>query len=640
MSASQVAVHALARTVESPARGRGALVYSVSLFTLAAAAIHLAAAPEHLAEYVLYGYFFVGLGLAQAALAVALIAQPSRRLFVGSAIGTLLVIALWTASRTTGLPIAPVPWRPEAVGFPDVTATVLEGVSYVFFLLLLRKPEPRRRGHFRVALATTPSLLISALAGFLGTGAALSPMAPAFSAAPATASSISVASLVAPAGGEPVKAFTLTARATTVGGQPAWTYDGTVPGPELHVTQGDRVRVTLVNRLPAASSIHWHGIVLPNAEDGVAGLTQNAVPPGASFTYEFVARDAGTYWYHSHQDTSHQLAAGLFGALIVEPKGGAPAIDRDYSLLIHYQPGYRPGYGTLLVNGSRDLHLAANPGETVRLRLIDAIEATGMGADGQVEEPVLLGAPYAIAALDGHDLNQPQQLGPERIFLGMGQRADLVFKMPASGSVRLTGLKSSQPLLPWDPKQSTSSVTIGEGPAPAALDIAKLPRFDLTSYGLPAADRLLEASRFDVDKRIDLTGGGPAFRNGSFGFADTINHAAAPNIAPIRVRSGDLVRLRVVNHSQQSHPIHIHGHVFTVLARNGQPLSGSPVHLDAILVGPGESWDVGFVADNPGIWMLHCHVLNHAAGGMSMTVNYDGYSTPFTMGSQSGNEPE
>lgn len=640
MSASQMAVHALARPVERRARGRGALVYSASLFTLAAAAIHLAAAPEHLAEYVLYGYFFVGLGLAQAALAVALIAQPSRRLFAGSALGTLLVIALWTASRTTGLPIAPVPWKPEEVGFPDVIATLVEGMSVIFLLQLLRRPQSRHRHPVRIALATAPSLLFSALAGFLGAGAALAPMEVAISAAPQTASSISVASLVEPAGSQPVKAFALTARVATVGGQRAWTYDGSVPGPELHVTQGDRVRVTLVNRLPAATSIHWHGLVLPNAEDGVAGVTQDAVPPGGSFSYEFVARDAGTYWYHSHQDTSHQLAAGLFGALVVDPKGGAPGVDRDYSLLIHYQPGYRPGNGTVFVNGSRDLHLAANPGETVRLRLIDAIEATGRGPEGQVEEPALLGAPYTVTALDGHDLNQPQQLGPERIFLGMGQRADLVFRMPAGGSVRLAGLKSTQPLLPWDPKQSTSSVTIGDGPAPAALDTAKLPRFDLTSYGLPAADRLLEASRFDVDQRIDLTGGGPAFRNGSFGFADTINHKASPYVAPVRVHSGDLVRLHVVNHSQQSHPIHIHGHVFTVLAKNGQPLSGSPVHLDAILVGPGESWDVAFRADNPGIWMLHCHVLNHAAGGMSVTVNYDGYSTPFTMGSQSGNEPE
>jgi len=89
-----------------------------------------------------------------------------------------------------------------------------------------------------------------------------------------------------------------------------------------------------------------------------------------------------------------------------------------------------------------------------------------------------------------------------------------------------------------------------------------------------------------------------------------------------------------------SHPIHIHGHVFSVLAKNGQRLSGSPVHLDAILVGPHETWDVAFKADNPGIWMLHCHVLIHAAGGMSMTINYEGISSPFTMGTRSGNVPE
>ena len=111
-------------------------------------------------------------------------------------------------------------------------------------------------------------------------------------------------------------------------------------------------------------------------------------------------------------------------------------------------------------------------------------------------------------------------------------------------------------------------------------------------------------------------------------------------IQPINVRLGDLVRLHIVNRSRATHPIHIHGHIFSVLTKNGRKITGSPVHLDAILVGPGDSWDVGFVADNPGIWMLHCHVLIHAAGGMSMTINYDGIYTPFTMGTASGNIPE
>ena len=110
--------------------------------------------------------------------------------------------------------------------------------------------------------------------------------------------------------------------------------------------------------------------------------------------------------------------------------------------------------------------------------------------------PVLLGAAYSIVALDGHDLNAPQPLGPERIPLGMGQRADLVFTMPAAGAVRLVGVTSPPPVTPGDPRQSTATVTIGNGPAPVAVDAASLPRFDLTSYGLPAPDQVADAPRY------------------------------------------------------------------------------------------------------------------------------------------------
>src|SRR5207302_5855903 len=159
--------------------------------------------------------------------------------------------------------------------------------------------------------------------------------------------------------------------------------------------------------------------------------TQDAIQPGDSQTYEFIARDAGTFWYHPHQQTEAQLPRGLFGALVVEPVAGHVDEDRDYTLIMHGQTG------NVAINGENDtLHLDARPGETVRLRLIDAV-APGM--DGGPEAPVLLGAAYRVVALDGHDLNEPTLLGPTRLPLGMGQRADLVFRMPSWGSVQLVG---------------------------------------------------------------------------------------------------------------------------------------------------------------------------------------------------------
>ncbi len=607
---------------------------SVALLTLGVAAIHFAAAAGHWAEYLPYGIFFIGLGVAQVGLAVAVVVAPSPRLFLAAAGGTAAVVGLWFMSRITGLPIAPDPWRPEIPGMLDMFATLTEIISVVLFLLLVRTPrKPKTRGRVRVALSTLPAVPLAVLAGWMAVGSALHPMPAAFNTAPAVPgqASTSVADLVAAPGSEPLKAFTLTAGVVNIGGHQAWAFNGTVPGPELHVTHGDRVRVTLVNHLPDPTSIHWHGLRLPDAADGVAGITQNAVRPGGTYVYEFVANDVGTYWFHSHQDTYYQLPKGLFGALVVAPRGGV-AESRDYSLVVHtLADGSNIG-----VNGYRHLHLDAAPGETVRLRIVNANDPP---FDGSPIRPALLGARYRVVALDGHDLNGPQEMEPERIPLGMGQRADLVFTMPSSGAVELAGLIEPKPGNPFS-TELVSPVTIGDGPAPAAVKVDSLPRFDLTSYGEPAPDPVAAATGFDVTREIKL-GGAPTFYNGTYDFSDTFSGQTSPYVPPITVREGQLVHLRIVNTTTgKYHPIHIHGHVFTVLAKNGHPLTGSPVHVDAILTGPQETWDVAFKADNPGIWMLHCHVLGHAAAGMSMTINYEGISTPFTMGSDSGNVPE
>src|SRR5258707_9908262 len=226
-----------------------------------------------------------------------------------------------------------------------------------------------------------------------------------------------ITSLVAVQTNAPVKSFTLTTQPATIDlgdGKPidVYTYNGTIPGPELRVQQGDMVVVTLVNKLPVSTTIHWHGVSVPNAEDGVAGLTQDAVKPGASYTYRFIANNVGTYWYHSHQDTSYQLTHGLFGALVVEPKNPTIHYDRDYSLFLHEWnapshdglQGLTTCHATcpelLTINNRTDkVSFAANPGETVRLRFANS------GEDSHF--PVLVGAPFEVIALDGHDLNGP-----------------------------------------------------------------------------------------------------------------------------------------------------------------------------------------------------------------------------------------
>ncbi|HMA35487.1 MAG TPA: multicopper oxidase family protein [Chloroflexia bacterium] len=650
----------------APAAYAGPLLFRVALLTLGVAAIHFAVAPDHLDEYLPFGLFFIALGLAQVALAVATLWRPGRRLFAGAALGTLGVLGLWALSRTSGLPLGPTPWQPEAVGVADLLAAVLEGAAVLLFALLARGPRARRRsaGRLRRIVRVTwttltlllTTLLTVALSAF-GTlaGASRMPEAVNLGVAVPGQSAVSLTSLVEPPGPQPVRAFTLTAAVVQIGGQDVWTYNGTVPGPELRVTEGDRVRVTLINHLPAATSIHWHGLRLPNAEDGVAGVTQDAVPPGGTFTYEFVVKDPGTYWYHSHQDTLHQIPLGLYGALVVAPQQG-PAYDRDYA--VAFGDAGRTG---IVANGAvAGLLLAARPGELVRLRLINAAL---IDMPGTPESVALVGAPYTVIALDGHDLHGPTPLGPEILPIGTGQRYDLAFRMPTSGQVRLVyaGPESQAeaeaadnaakgPLAAFlrsipdaifgaSKIRHKEAITLGDGPAPAIPALATLPIFDLTTYGTPAPDSVADRTSFDVSQDLHI-GVVPGFRDGAFENIHLLNGQAAPDTAPILVRPGQVVRLRFINETDEYHPMHLHGHIFSVISKNGQRITGSPVHLDSILVAPHETWEVAFLADNPGLWMLHCHVLIHAAYGLMTMVDYVGITTPYTMGTRSGNMPE
>ncbi|HLY26504.1 MAG TPA: multicopper oxidase family protein [Aggregatilineales bacterium] len=432
----------------------------------------------------------------------------------------------------------------------------------------------------------------------------------------------------------PVKRFTLTTQTATIdlgnGNKvDAYTYNGSVPGPELRVQQGDLVEVTLVNKLPVSTTIHWHGMKVPNAEDGVAGLTQDAVKPGDSYTYRFVANDVGTYWYHSHQDTSAQLPRGLYGAIIVEPKNPPVHYDHDYTVVLHE---WRTGgncFSTcpeiLSINNRADkIALDAKPGERVRLRIV-------AGGD-EFHYPVLLGTPFKVIALDGHDLNGPTDLSNIQLQIGMAQRYDLSFIMPAQGAVTL--IDAAPRAMPE--KQHPMAV-IGAGDANVSYP-DNLPIFDFTSYAQTAPDTITPQSHFDGDYTMNLSEKF-GFYNGGPTLTFPINGLTYPNIPTINVHEGDLVRIHFKNVGSIPHAMHLHGHYFSILTHNGQPLSGSPVHLDTLIILGGESYDIAFLAENPGLWMLHCHILAHDSQGMDMMVNYPNIYTPYTIGRASGNNP-
>ena len=287
------------------------------------------------------------------------------------------------------------------------------------------------------------------------------------------------------------KEFTLTAKEvpwTLAPGKvvKGWAYNGQIPGPEIRVKEGDRVRVTFKNELPVPSSIHWHGVHVPWMMDGPPGINQKPVKPGETFVYEFVARPAGTRFYHTHGSGQHdealQMDMGLYGAFVIEARD-EPRYDREYTIVL---------------------------------------------------------------------------------------------------SERLSTL------MPWEEKPAAPHGGHGAAPTPSAPAPA-------AGHGAGASDSF--------------------FMNGK----------SWPEAEPLRVNQGERVRIRLINAgSMSTHPMHLHGHSFRVVAIDGNRLE-TPIVRDVVPVSPGERYDIEFVADNPGVWLFHCHELHHMDAGMAVLVQYEGY---------------
>ncbi len=544
------------------------------------------------------------------------------------------------------------------------------------------------------------------------------PASPAMGGMPMPASSSPSPTPVAPTHGAGIPAprarmVTLVAergRLTIRRGQtvPVWTFNGTVPGPEIHVYQGDRVRVTLVNHLPWATTIHWHGLLAPNSNDGVAGVTQDAVLPGHRYTYDFVARDPGTYWYHPHQKSDAEVDKGLYGAVVVLPRRAAvsPAVDRtlvldDWPLRGATATGMpdmpmptatasgmggmsgmpmptatatrmdamamptatargmngmdaasgspstlRPyladpgmgAYHTFTINGHAypdTAPIQAPPGALVRLRLINA---------GYLTHTLHLhGAVYRLVATDGSAVNRPQET-TDLLPIAAAQRMDIEFRMP----------RGTWSLHDHDTLSGAGEmrVIVGQGTHPSAADervmrAAAPPLLDLARYGVTTPAPFTARSQFDRTFRLVLQGAKPSRpMGGTSGMTSmsmdtyTINGKLFMQGAPLVVRRGQRVRVAFVNKSLAAHPMHLHGHRMQVLSLNGEPVTGAPLVQDTVMVLPGQTTVVAFTADNPGVWMLHCHELHHAAAGMDTLVQYQGAPRLAQIGGPTGNSPE
>ena len=202
----------------------------------------------------------------------------------------------------------------------------------------------------------------------------------------------------------------------------AWSYNGQVPGPEIRVTEGDTVRVVVKNELPESTAVHMHGVIVPNAMDGVPFITQPPIKPGATFTYEFKARNPGSHMYHSHHNATKQVGKGLLGAFIIEPKDRAkdPTYDLEYTMILNDQ------LGGFTLNGKSfpaTQPLTAKLGQKVRIRYMN---------EGQMIHPMHLhGLPQLVFSKDGWNLPQPFMC--DTVNVAPGERWDVIVECDEPG---------------------------------------------------------------------------------------------------------------------------------------------------------------------------------------------------------------
>jgi FtsP/CotA-like multicopper oxidase with cupredoxin domain len=382
-----------------------------------------------------------------------------------------------------------------------------------------------------------------------------------------------------------------------------YTFNGTSPGPQITARVGQVVEVHVRNAsVDDGISVHWHGVDVPNGEDGVAGVTQDAIKKGQDFTYRFVAEQVGTYWYHSHQVANTQVRRGLFGALVVLPEQDDGRL--DVPAVAHTYGGVRT------LNGDEGItNVDAADGQPARVRVVNTDNGTLR---------VWTGSAYRVLAIDGYDVNEPTPVEGKGVDVPAGGRVDLEVTAPARVQVG-----------------TATAVVVGDTRAKAP----PLPsdELDLLSYGTPAE------LPFDVDNpdrhfRYSI-GRKPGFIDGRPGYWWSVNGHLFPDVPMYTVEEGDVVVFRIESHAG-SHPMHLHGHHAVVLSRNGVKATGSPWWIDSLDVYKGDTFEIALLADNPGIWLDHCHELKHASQGLLAHLMYAGVTTPFKLGDDSGNDPE
>ena len=408
-----------------------------------------------------------------------------------------------------------------------------------------------------------------------------------------------------------------------------WGYNGVVPGPLIRVKQGDQLIREFVNELPQESSIHWHGIHIENTMDGVAGLTQKAVVPGDSFTYEFTTPDAGTYWYHAHHNSIEQVGRGLYGTLIVDESEQID-IDREEIVVLDdwridpdtgqifsnfdnsHDRSHAGRIGNLITtNSNYEYALPVKQNERIRFRLINV-------ANARIFTIGLSGLNGWIVAFDGMPSSKPIPFS-KNISLAPGQRVDLITDIIADpGEVA--------DIVSVEDNQGYSLVSLnvsGKSSSKARVTPASLPPN-------PSAKLNKIDSYREIEFRLE---GGAMARLGNVLLKDeektpreiaqlnqfwALNGVVGMTDTPFETISiGETVLMTLINETRFPHVIHLHGMHFRIVTND---LNLGEYH-DSILVPVGETKQIAFLANNPGKWLVHCHMLAHSNSGMMTWIN-------------------
>ena len=391
---------------------------------------------------------------------------------------------------------------------------------------------------------------------------------------------------------------------------PAWTYGGTVPGPFLRAKVGDTVIVNFTNNLPEPTSIHWHGMRVPNLMDGVPGVTQDPIAPGETFRYEYVLQDAGTFWYHPHVNSSAQVGWGMYGAILVEDPEDSAAFGDDLVMVLsdisldeigtllpadngdEFGDLFGREGSVLLVNGKVMPNLKARVGKPQRWRIINAARARYYNVRMPDHRLTRLGGDQGLAA---------QSADVHSVVVVPGERADLVFTPQ--------GEPDSVDLLQWVPVDR-GFASMFNRPREPMLDIEVVDLPPVTPAPIPV--ELKQVEPLDLTGAIEQTLAMTIDPDMTDGVVMGINGIPYWNVEPIEARVGETHIWHLVNDTTFAHPFHLHGYFFQVLDDERVPEWKDTVDL------PAES-DLRIAVrfdERPGGWMYHCHILDHAESGM------------------------